>query len=58
MADFLFVDNWKWPEEDIVWREEIISLLGQILIANKRVNNETEPLLQSNFSTNGKKYQY
>ncbi len=28
MADFIFIDNWKWPKEDIVWREEIISLLG------------------------------
>lgn len=28
MADFLFVDNWKWSKEDIIWREEIISLLG------------------------------
>lgn len=28
MADFIFVDKWKWPKEDIVWREEVIALLG------------------------------
>jgi glycosyltransferase involved in cell wall biosynthesis len=28
MADFIFVDKWKWSKEDIVWREEIISSLG------------------------------
>lgn len=28
MADFLFVDNWKWPKKEIVWREEVIALLG------------------------------
>ena len=28
MADFLFVDKWKWSGEDIVWRREVISLLG------------------------------
>lgn len=26
MADFIFVDNWKWKE--IVWREEIICKMG------------------------------
>lgn len=24
MADFIFIDKWKWPKEDIVWREEVI----------------------------------
>lgn len=28
MGDFIFVNTWKWSKEDIVWREEIISLLG------------------------------
>lgn len=28
MADFIFVDNWKWPKEQIIWREEIIALMG------------------------------
>lgn len=28
MADFIFVDNWKWPKEQIVWRKEIICLMG------------------------------
>ncbi len=28
MADCLFIQKWKWPEEDIVWREEIIALMG------------------------------
>lgn len=28
MGDFIFVDKWKWPKEDIIWREEIICLMG------------------------------
>ena len=28
MADFIFVDKWKWDKKDIVWREEVIALLG------------------------------
>jgi len=28
MADFIFINRWKWNEEDIVWREEIIAELG------------------------------
>ena len=28
MADYIFIDKWKWPKEDIVWREEILVLLG------------------------------
>lgn len=28
MADFIFVDHWKWPKDQIIWREEIISQLG------------------------------
>ena len=28
MADFIFVNTWRWLKEDIVWREEVISLLG------------------------------
>lgn len=28
MADFIFVNTWKWPKEDIVWRKEIICLMG------------------------------
>ena len=28
MADFIFVDHWKWLDEEIVWREEIIGLMG------------------------------
>lgn len=28
MADFIFVRNWGWPDNEVVWREEIIALLG------------------------------
>lgn len=28
MADFLFAKNWKWPEDQIIWREEIIVQYG------------------------------
>lgn len=28
MADFIFVDTWKWPDEEVVWREEIICNMG------------------------------
>lgn len=28
MADFIFVDHWKWRKEQIIWREEIIALMG------------------------------
>lgn len=28
MADFIFVDNWKWPKSDIVWRDEVICQMG------------------------------
>ena len=28
MTDFIFVDNWKWPKDEIIWREEIIAYLG------------------------------
>jgi glycosyltransferase involved in cell wall biosynthesis len=28
MADFIFMDKWKWPKESIVWRKEVIALLG------------------------------
>ena len=28
MADFIFIDKWKWPKEDIIWREEIIVYVG------------------------------
>ena len=28
MADFIFVDHWKWTKEEIIWREEIIISLG------------------------------
>lgn len=28
MADFIFVNKWKWPKEDIVWREEVIAYMG------------------------------
>ena len=28
MADFIFVDTWKWEDGDIFWSEEIISLQG------------------------------
>lgn len=28
MADFIFIDRWDWPKEEIVWRDEIIVNLG------------------------------
>jgi len=28
MADFIFVDKWKWADEEIVWRPEVIALMG------------------------------
>ena len=28
MADFIFVDNWKWEDKDVIWREEIICKMG------------------------------
>ena len=28
MADFIFVDHWKWKDEEIVWREEVICQMG------------------------------
>jgi glycosyltransferase involved in cell wall biosynthesis len=28
MADFIFVNKWKWPKDEIVWRDEIICLMG------------------------------
>ena len=28
MGDFIFVDKWLWPDEDVIWREEIICLMG------------------------------
>ena len=28
MGDFIFVDNWKWSDEEVVWREEIICDMG------------------------------
>ena len=28
MADLIFVDKWKWSKDDIIWREEVIVLLG------------------------------
>lgn len=28
MADFIFVDHWKWPKDQIIWRQEIIALMG------------------------------
>lgn len=28
MADFIFIDRWKWPKNEIIWREEIIAYLG------------------------------
>lgn len=36
MADFIFVRNWGWKDEEVVWREEIIALLGH--------NNEKLPI--------------
>jgi len=28
MADFIFVDKWGWFNDEIVWHEEIITLMG------------------------------
>ena len=28
MADFIFIDSWKWTKNQIIWREEIIAFLG------------------------------
>lgn len=28
MADFIFVNQWKWEDKDVVWREEIIAETG------------------------------
>ena len=28
MADFIFVDHWAWPDEDVLWRDEIIAQTG------------------------------
>lgn len=28
MADFIFIDTWLWPKDKIIWREEVICLLG------------------------------
>lgn len=28
MADFIFVNKWKWPKEEIVWIDKVISLTG------------------------------
>lgn len=28
MADCLFIQKWKWPEEEIVWHEAIIAQMG------------------------------
>jgi glycosyltransferase involved in cell wall biosynthesis len=28
MADFIFMDKWKWKENQIVWREEVIVNMG------------------------------
>ena len=27
-ADFHFINRWKWPKKDIIWRSEVIALLG------------------------------
>lgn len=29
MADFIFVDTWKWPKEKINWRQEVIAEFGR-----------------------------
>lgn len=36
MADFLFIDAWKWPKGSIVWSEEVIALLGHNNIGDIR----------------------
>jgi len=28
MADFHFINNWKWPASKIVWKNQVIALLG------------------------------
>lgn len=28
MADFIFINKWKWPKEEIAWREEVLVQLG------------------------------
>lgn len=28
MADFIFVNKWKWSKDEIIWREEIICFMG------------------------------
>lgn len=28
MADFVFINKWKWSKNDIVWRDEIIANMG------------------------------
>ncbi len=27
-ADFHFINRWKWPKKEIIWRSEVIALLG------------------------------
>ncbi|HLG90588.1 MAG TPA: hypothetical protein VI336_00265 [Candidatus Saccharimonadales bacterium] len=27
-GDFHFINRWKWPKKDIIWRSEVIALLG------------------------------
>jgi glycosyltransferase involved in cell wall biosynthesis len=36
MADYIFVRNWGWKDEEVVWRDEVIALLGH--------NNEKLPI--------------
>jgi glycosyltransferase involved in cell wall biosynthesis len=28
MADFIFVDTWSWPDDMVIWRDEIICLMN------------------------------
>jgi len=28
MADFIFVDHWSWKDDEVIWSEEVIALLG------------------------------
>jgi glycosyltransferase involved in cell wall biosynthesis len=28
MADFIFVDTWSWSDDMVVWRDEVICLMG------------------------------
>jgi glycosyltransferase involved in cell wall biosynthesis len=28
MADYIFIDKWKWLKEDIIWRDEILVNMG------------------------------